>query len=104
MKKAITFLLLLANLYTGLAFAWDSHPEAMVGHDAVMVDLVANDHEHPDGDQHHEDHCCHGAAHMTGIFEALSSQAIIPDGNYHSSFAVVLPSLYITPLLRPPIV
>ena len=104
MKRILVCILLVANLASGLAFAWDTHPEAMVGHDSAAVNLVDDDHDHPDGDLHHEDHCCHGAAHLMGILISVSTPLIDAQGSYRFSLMDTLPSLYITPLLRPPIV
>jgi len=105
MKKILICLLLLANLSAGLAFALDSHPETMVGHDSAAIDLlVGSDHDHPDGDMHHSDHSCHGAAHLVGlIFNPITPfVASCDDG-----FIVLTQSpafLYIAPHVRPPIV
>lgn len=105
MKRLLVYFLLIANLCSGLAFAWDTHPEAMVGHDTVMVDLVAGvDHDHPDGDLHHGDHCCHGISHLIGMFYDASTPVAVADCNHQSSLVSVSPLPYITPLLRPPIV
>ena len=104
MKRILICILLVANLTSGLAFAWDTHPEAMVGHDLAAVNMVDDDHNHPDGDLHHDDHCCHGAAHLMGIFTTVSTPLIEMESTYRFSMMDTLPSLYITPLLRPPIV
>lgn len=105
MKRLLIFFLLFANLYSGLAFAWDTHPEAMVGHDVAKVDLVAGgDHDHPDGGLHHSDHCCHGAAHLVGMLSYNTTP--LAEGGRTQLYPPVLvspPALYITPLLRPPI-
>jgi len=105
MKKILICLLLLANLSTGLAFALDTHPEAMVGHDSTAIDLLtAADHELPDGDLHQSDHCCHGAAHLVGL---IFNQATPFVARGHDGFIVLSQApalLYIAPLLRPPIV
>jgi len=104
MKRILIYILLLANLCTGIAFAWDTHPEAMVGH-AAAIDLVAGqNHDHPDGDLHHSDHCCHGAAHLVGIVFCPITVFV---ANSHDQFFALSQTphlLYITPLLRPPIV
>lgn len=104
MKRILVYILLVANLASGLAFAWDTHPEAMVGHDSAAVNLVGDDHNHPDGDLHHNDHCCHGAAHLMGIHSVVSTLGTKMKSGYRVSRIDTLPSLYITPLLRPPIV
>ena len=104
MKRILICLLLLANLSSGLAFAWDTHPEAMVGHDFAAVELVDDGHEHPDGDLHHDDHCCHGAAHVVGI---VFNQTTPFMASRHDGFIALFQApafLYIAPLLRPPIV
>jgi len=104
MKRILVYILLIANLSSGLAFAWDTHPEAMVGHDVSAVELIDDDHDHPDGDLHHDDHCCHGAAHLVGIFPTDTIPSVEMEGSYRFSMMETLPSLYITPLIRPPIV
>jgi len=103
MKKLFVLIILLANLCSSLAFAWDTHPEATMGHDSVAASLVDDDHKHPDGDLHNDDHSCHGAAHLMGIFTTISAQILDAQGDYRFSLMDALPSLYITPLLRPPI-
>jgi len=105
MKKILICLLLLANLSSGLAFAWDTHPEAMVGHDSAAIELVAgDDHDHPDDDLHHDDHCCHGAAHVVGIVFNQTTQFVASRHNHFSVLSSAPRFLYIAPLLRPPIV
>ncbi len=104
MKKLLICLLLLANLSSGLAFALDSHPETVVGHDSTAPELlVGEDHDYPEGEPHHKDHSCHGAAHLIALF---SSQAMPLVASGHNGFASLLQTpthLYIAPLLRPPI-
>lgn len=97
-KLILVYILLIANLSSGLAFAWDTHPEAIVGHDSTAVEQLAGDHDHPD------DHCCHGAAHLLGVFTTVSTPTNEKMVSYLFSMMTALPSLYITPLLRPPIV
>lgn len=105
MKKILITLLLLANLCSGLAFAWDTHPEAVVGHDSAEIDLiVGDDHDHPDGDLHHDDHCCHGASHLVGIVVNHSAQIVAGSHNNFIALSKSFKPLYITPFLRPPIV
>lgn len=102
MKRLLLCILLLSNLCAGMAAAWDDCPEALLGHDAVLMGL-ADDGEHNQS-SHCNDHCCHGTVHLLGIgcnadsFAKTSrhSVALITD----SSFAL---SQYIAPLLRPPI-
>ena len=106
MKRLLVFFLLVANLFSGLAFAWDTHPEALVGHDKAKIDMVAGtggNHDHPNGDIHHGDHCCHGAAHLVGMFSSHTIQVTECSRTHLYPLVVVTPSLYITPLLRPPI-
>jgi len=104
MKKILVCLLLLANLSTGLAFALDSHPEGVVGHDSVAIELLANsDHDHSDGDLHHNDHCGHAAAHLLGLIFNPTTSCVVSS---HHGFMVLSQTptfLYIAPLLRPPI-
>ena len=75
-----------------------------MGHDFAAVELVDDDHDHPEGDLHHDDHCCHGAAHLMGIHSIVSTSDMKMKSGFRVSTIDALPSLYITPLLRPPIV
>jgi len=105
MKKILICLLLLANLSTGLAFALDSHPEAIVGHDSAAIELLAgSDYEHPDGDLHHNDHCCHGAAHFVGLIFNHTTPFVASSADGYIALTQAPSLLYIAPLLRPPIV
>ena len=107
MKKLLTCILLLANFWSGLAFAWDTHPEVTPDHGAVTINLMAdaaNDTDHQDGKLFHNDHCSHGAAHLIGILNDMATPLVISGHAHHSFSALALPSLYIAPLLRPPIV
>jgi len=104
MKRILIYFLLIANLFTGLAFAWDSHPEAVFGHDAVVVDVVDQNSPSPGGDEHTDHHCCHGAAHLLAI---VRSESVPFSDNAQHHLAMLRQSqssLYITPLLRPPII
>lgn len=105
MKRTLIYILLLANIFSGLAFAWDNHPEAVVGHDAVIVDLLlGGDYDRPAGGLHHGDHCCHGAAHLIGILYEAATRVTV--GSRSPLYPPIFTSsfLYIAPLLRPPIV
>ncbi len=104
MKKILTCLLLLANLSTGLAFALDTHPETIGGHDSTAIDLLLDaDHEHPDGDQHSSDHSCHGAAHLVGLIFSPSTPFVASSHDDFMALSQTPARLYIAPLLRPPI-
>ncbi|HGX93551.1 MAG TPA: hypothetical protein ENK35_09580 [Candidatus Tenderia sp.] len=106
MKRTLASLLLIINLFSGIAFAWDSHPEAMVAGDmAAAVELLSSaDADHPDAaDFDHCDHCCHGAAHLIGILYEDGAPLLLNGHETGAYAALALPSLYITPLLRPPI-
>ncbi len=105
MKKFLICLLLFVNLSTGLAFALDRHPEAMLGHDSTVIDLLTEtESDHFDGDQCFNDHFCHGAAHMLGLIFSQTTPFV---ASHHGGFvglSQVPTHLYIAPLLRPPIV
>ncbi len=100
MKKILIYLLLLAHLFTGLAFALDTHPEAVVGHDSATIDL----HYDHSSDLQYDDYHCHGAAHLVGLIFTQSTQFMA--SKHHDFFvqAQIPVHLYIAPLLRPPIV
>jgi len=105
MKKVLVYLLLFVNLSTGLAFAMDTHPEAMAAHGSTTIDLLTDaDDEHSDDDLHHNDHCGHGSAHLIGLI--FSHSISFAHGN-HIGLTMLFQTptvLYIAPLLRPPIV
>ncbi len=107
MKKILICLLLLTNLGTGLAFALDTHPEAMVGHNSTAIDLLTDtddDHPDPDGDLNHNDHCCHSAAHLVGLIFNQSTPFVASSRGDFVALTQAPTLLYIAPLLRPPIV
>jgi len=104
MKKILIYTLLLANLCSGLAFAWDTHTEMVMDHDVVAVNMVAGEvHNHSDSNLPHSDHCGHGAAHLTGIIYNSSTPVMTGSQNQYSFAALAFNSLHIAPLLRPPI-
>ncbi len=103
MKKILIYLLLFVNLSTGLAFAMDIHPEAMAAHSSTSIDLLTVDNEHSDGDLHHNDHCCHGSAHLVGLIFSPSTPFVPSNHNDLIMLSQTPTVLYITPLLRPPI-
>ncbi len=104
MKKVLICLLLLANLSLGLAYAWDVHPGSVVGHDLLSADLSACEkHDHAEGDLHHDNHCGHGSAHLVGlVFTQTAPFSMVSNSDFIVS-AQTPRSLYIAPLLRPPI-
>ncbi len=104
MKKVLICLLLLANLSLGLAYAWDVHPGVMVGHDLLSADLSACEkHDHAEDDLHHDNHCGHGSAHLVGLVFTQNTP-FSTESSRDFSLPIQTPcSLYIAPLLRPPI-
>ncbi|HFC53146.1 MAG TPA: hypothetical protein ENJ43_01800 [Gammaproteobacteria bacterium] len=104
MKRQLLCLLLLTNICASTALAWDIHPEPLAGHDIVVFERqTAEPHTHSDGERHHANHCCHGAAHLTGCINESAALAVNPNRLQYLSPAATLPSLYLTPHLRPPI-
>ncbi len=110
MRKFLISILLLTNVCSGMAFAWDQHPAAMSDHmiTAAMSGATDSGHGHSDdfskSGSYPDDHCGHGAAHLVGIFYDVSLKTLNIDHRYRAVAVVSLPSLYISPLLRPPIV
>ena len=104
MKKILTCLLLLANLSSGLAFAWDSHPEAVVGHDSADINLLADsDYDYPDGGLNHNGHCCHSGAHLVDLIFDHATPFVASSDDAFIVLTQAPVFLYIAPLLRPPI-
>ncbi len=101
MKRILIYLLLMVHLLTGMAFAMDTHPEAVVGYNPAAIELLAAD--DCDGDLYHGDHCGHASAHMVGLILCQTTQ--LSPSNKQSFFVrLQTPAhLYIAPLLRPPI-
>ncbi|MDQ7074233.1 MAG: hypothetical protein Q9O24_03585 [Gammaproteobacteria bacterium] len=105
MKRILIYLMLLSTLSSGLAFAWDTHPEAMVGHDSVALDLLLDTDTslNDSNDTHLDDHCCHASAHLLAMLVPHA-----PSNRHHSAPSHLHPTQatslrYIAPLLRPPI-
>lgn len=98
-------MLLFANLFSGMAFALDNDPAAMLGHEVTTINqLLDGDIGHSNEGLFSGDHCSHGAAHLVGIFYNTSLKEAAVDNRHQSVSVTSLAFLYITPLLRPPIV
>jgi hypothetical protein len=98
MVRFISLLLVLTLSLGGLAWATDSHDEALLGQAACVVhdgDLSA------DAD-HGCDHCCHGAAHLLAVLPAGPLSALPVAGVTHLPAATTLASRAAQPLLQPP--
>jgi len=104
MKKLLILLLLLANICSGTAFAWDNYSRAVIDHDSSIAGMALAAGQHPSSDVHVNDHCAHGAAHLVGIFYNTSLSVAAVCANHHVAARAPLTSRYISPLLRPPIV
>lgn len=106
MKKILVSILLFANLCSGLAFAIDVHHETMMGHNVVDTEMsVLHDHSDHDNEKETIDHhCCHGAAHVIALISPDAHQVFGFSRYQNASLVPVLTSLYIAPLLRPPII
>lgn len=109
MKQFLIYLLLIANIYSGIVLARDYHLDSVVHHnDAATLDVLTN--SAPDlsdgGVQHGNisEHACHGAAHLTGIFYSVSPSTMESTCNRYSALSFALPAQYISPHLRPPII
>lgn len=109
MKRLLITIVIFANLFTGLAFAADMHPEVLANHEQVVADVVDQDSgavQQTGNDSkaaHSCDHCCHGAAHLTGMTYAVIV-SLVPRGDSYQPVRVYsLISRSITPHLRPPI-
>jgi len=81
----------------------------MAGQDISINDLatsdLATDVSHTySNDMQADDHCAHGAAHLVGIFYDAKLPLVAVSPNLYVSSIAPLVSLYISPLLRPPIV
>jgi len=98
-------MLLLANLFSGMAFALDNDPAAMLGHEVTAINqMLDTDLGHPNDGLFYGDHCSHGAAHLVGIFYNTALKEVTVDSNHQAVPVASLPFLYISPLHRPPIV
>jgi len=108
MRRTLLCILLLINLLSGMAYAWDSHPEALAGHDLVNFDGatdIAHSHEHPStGEWEHLHHCCHGAAHLIGlVYETIAPPRLVAGKPVSGQSASLVSPLLALPL-RPPII
>ncbi len=88
-----------------MAYAWDTDPAAYLGHGATMSEGVAVNTPVPADDEHTDDHCCHGEAHLLVLLDDASAEhsffiARAPLSGLQSSLRL----RYVAPLLRPPIV
>lgn len=105
MKRILIHLLLLSTLFSGLAFAWDNHPEAMVGYDSVALDLLssADQISANESGETHSDHCGHASSHLIAlVFNSINPVNHSVDTHRHTFSAPAI-LRYTAPLLRPPI-
>lgn len=103
MRRTFIYLLLLANLVSGIAFAWDTHPEAVVGeHAGDMLSGLDSNRGEPTDDAPQGDHCAHGAAHLTGMFYDATTDISCSTSVRLRSPLFVATSRDVSPLLRPP--
>ena len=40
-RKILTYILLVTTFYSGMVFAWDTDPEALVGHNSELIQLLS---------------------------------------------------------------
>ena len=112
MKKLLIILLLMSHLGASLAFAWDTHPEAIAGHDTLLLNILSdstdwahnsnNDQKQEQGC--HADHCCHASVHLLGLVFQSESLIIANLQQLFISYSQSFVAYAIPPLLRPPIV
>ena len=100
MKRLLFCILLFTNLCSGIAFAWDSCSEALLGDNAVVAGLVS---DHQEGGAHCSDHCCHGSVHLLGIAHNHTEPPIPQPAVVFTAVNDLSQSQYIPPLLRPPL-
>lgn len=118
-KNILIYILLVTTFYSGMVFAWDTDPEALVGHDSELIQLLSTiDHSlldpslvdssfvensAPDEDKHLNDHCCHGISHLVAIID--HSHIKFTDNSVQDFHISQYPIKYYfhTLLLRPPI-
>lgn len=104
MKRILIYVLLFANLASGIAFAWDAHAGAVLGDEWIGQSVAAGTGDgQPAGDVHEDDHCCHGASHFSGVLADHSASIEASVGVHISQALSVLSSLAISPPRRPPI-
>ncbi len=103
MRRFLTTLLLLCNLFASMAYAWDADPAASLGHGAVTASAVPFSDTATDDEDHTDDHCCHGEVHLLVLHDdSVTSASLYAANHCHLPFTSLRP-LYVAPLLRPPI-
>ncbi len=106
MKHVLVYLLILVNLASGVALAWDFHAEAGSGEGWNGAEKTAYvDHDQPPLDaSEHGQHCSHGAAHFAGVIADGMFAISVSASKNISSPAGMFSSSYLPLLYRPPIV
>jgi len=107
MKRILIQLLLLSTLFSGAAFAWDNHPEAIldVDHDSIALDLLSSTDQNStdnNNETHNSDHCCHATAHLMAMVLQHTPPTISNDGDDFLTSSKTPVLRYIAPPLHPP--
>jgi len=100
MKYLLSGLLIISLLTSSLAWAWDSHSEALTGHVSSASSILSSGGETPVGDPPLHDHDgCHGVMDLLGIslFVAMvdlfrAGRSAFPDEASLATYISLLPT------------
>jgi len=94
-------MLIVSVLFAGFAWAADSHAEAFFGHDSELsvVDTAGGNNAPAEAGC---DHCCHGAAHLTGLPGNLMMLVHQVHGDYVMPLPASIDSVINIPPTPPP--
>jgi len=99
MKRLLITLLISTIFFSGIAWSSDSHEEALYGHASESL-MDINPHHNQSGNA--DDHCCHAAAHMLGVFSISSSVIYLARITNTLPSSIGFHSLVVTPPTPPP--
>jgi len=94
-------MLIVSVLFAGFAWAADSHAEAFFGHDSELSAAYGAAGEGAPAERAC-DHCCHGAAHLTGLPGSHVMLAHQVRGRYVPPARANIDSVVDTPPTPPP--
>jgi hypothetical protein len=104
MKKLLMVIIILSHLGLGFAFAWDTHPQAIAGHNPLLSAMNLDIDSHPSEQCSDANHCCHGIAHLLSLMNQSDFAVLTAQPQRFLTYREIAKRLSIPPLFKPPIV
>jgi len=104
MKNFLIVIIILSHLGLGFAYAWDSHPQAIVGHNPLLSAMAIDTDTYQNEPCNDANHCCHGFVHLLSLMSLSTFSVLTEQQTSFSAYHQIVTQLTIPPLFKPPIV